>query len=336
MLAQLATNTATPNAGLQLQTIIPIPNWTATGATQASVDIFSFDPVTRIMYFADRVNHGVDVINTQTNTYLGTIPVPSCQTQPTTSSFPSGVQVAADLRRLVVTDRLTGIFVYDLTGGILPTTPIASLTGPSGQDEMDYDPLNKRVYIANTESTVLHPGARSDDNMILGQIGPLAESPEQTRWNPTDGLVYTNISGNGTFIRIDPTQGIGVIMATVPVGCAANGNDVDPVTNTALLGCSSASPGTGQAQMELLTSESSTASPRSPGPTSFSSTRTTGAGTRLEQQPEPRHRLSAGRPRGQRVPAPFVPIVGVFSAGSGAGGSANIVGAQCPAPTGTP
>jgi hypothetical protein len=37
------------------------------------------------------------------------------------------VLVVPDLRKMVVTDRLTNIFIYDLTGGILPTTPIASL-----------------------------------------------------------------------------------------------------------------------------------------------------------------------------------------------------------------
>src|SRR4051812_21825373 len=76
VLEQLATNVATPNAGLQFITNITIPNWTNTGAAgQPSFDIFNFDPVTRIMYLADRNNRGVDAFNTQTNTLLGTIPV---------------------------------------------------------------------------------------------------------------------------------------------------------------------------------------------------------------------------------------------------------------------
>src|SRR6476659_9612696 len=68
----------TPLAGLEFLTQIKIPNWTTTGAaTQASTDIWSFDPSTNTLYFADRVNKGVSVIDPTTNTYLGTIVVPS-------------------------------------------------------------------------------------------------------------------------------------------------------------------------------------------------------------------------------------------------------------------
>src|SRR5215510_11218883 len=69
----------TPLAGLEFLTQITIPNWTTTGAaTQASTDIWSFDPSTNTLYFADRVNRGVSVVDTNTNTYLGTVVIPSC------------------------------------------------------------------------------------------------------------------------------------------------------------------------------------------------------------------------------------------------------------------
>src|SRR5262249_47186460 len=145
-----------------------------------SFDIFSFDPVTRIMYFTDRVNRGVDAINTQTNTYLGTIPVPSCQNPATAgTSCPSGVMVVPDLRKMVVTDRLTNIFIYDLTGGILPGNPIATLSAPSGTDEMDYDPLNRRAYVANTNPPFFIQVVDLVNNVILGQIGPWRRAPSK-------------------------------------------------------------------------------------------------------------------------------------------------------------
>ena len=65
--------TPTPLAGLEFLTKIPIINWTATGTNQASTDVWSFDPSTNTLYFADRVNKGVSVIDTNTNTYLGTL-----------------------------------------------------------------------------------------------------------------------------------------------------------------------------------------------------------------------------------------------------------------------
>ena len=64
---------ATPSAGLRFLRNLLVPNWTTSGATQANSDLFSFNPQTRVMYFADRVNHGVGAIDTRAHTFLGTI-----------------------------------------------------------------------------------------------------------------------------------------------------------------------------------------------------------------------------------------------------------------------
>jgi DNA-binding beta-propeller fold protein YncE len=105
MLSQVPSS----NAGLNYMGVIPIPNWTATGATQQATDLSSFNPVTQILYYADRVNHAVDAIDTKTNSFLGFVPVPNC-----VGSCPSGVLVVADLQKLVVTDRATSVYIYDL------------------------------------------------------------------------------------------------------------------------------------------------------------------------------------------------------------------------------
>lgn len=126
--------TPTPLAGLEPPQLIPIPNWDLVQVPlshQASTDVFSFDPATHTMYFADRVNRGVSAIDTRTNTYLGTIVVPTCTAGLNevagAGSCPSGVLVAPDLHKLVITDRsqvigittqlLNHIFVYDLRLG---------------------------------------------------------------------------------------------------------------------------------------------------------------------------------------------------------------------------
>src|SRR5262245_63285662 len=104
---------ATQLAGLECE-LIPIPTWTsgapATGvsADVASTDVFSFDPSTHTMYFADRTNLGISAIDTRTNTYIGTIVVPTCTAGLNAAgagSCPSGVLVAPDVRKLVITDR---------------------------------------------------------------------------------------------------------------------------------------------------------------------------------------------------------------------------------------
>src|SRR6266542_1936483 len=142
----------TPAAGMTQVALIPIHcvnqtvtqnclhDWTTSGATQASTDIFSFDFATNTMYFADRVNQGITVIDTRNNKYLGTIPVPS------------GVQVVHDQRKLIVTDRntsvsgttihLKSIFIYDLK--IPNSAPVQLTINTTGTDtdELDYDPVN--------------------------------------------------------------------------------------------------------------------------------------------------------------------------------------------------
>src|SRR5215470_604895 len=75
---------------LQYLQTIPVPTWTNTGSTQANSDIFGFNPVTHILYLADRTNHSVDAIDTRTNGVVGVMPVPG---NPSTN----GVLIAPDL-----------------------------------------------------------------------------------------------------------------------------------------------------------------------------------------------------------------------------------------------
>lgn len=259
--------TPTPLAGLEQVALIPIPTWTTTGATQASTDTFSFDRSTHTMYFADRTNKGVSVIDTDTNTYLGTLVVPTCNG---TGSCPSGVLVAPDLHKLVVTDRNIGagaslvhlnhIFIYDLR---LPSVPPVILTLPSGQDtnELDYDPLNHRAYVENSAAGFPFFLTVVDliTNTIVDQI-PLPSNPEQPRFNPVDGMIYESIPDDLTIptggpkdsvLRIDPTKaGAAAVVATFtpPAGCATRGIDIDALTNTAVVGCALGAP---QFQMDL-------------------------------------------------------------------------------------
>ena len=256
---------------------IPIPNWVVTAnptpppplLTNASFDLLSFDPNRQIMYSADRPNRGVDVINTTTNTLLGIIPVPPASGG---TSDPSGVQVAPDLKELIVTDRGTGaagggVYIYDLTASATPAAPVKSILIPNARatDELTYDPLNKRVYVNNTTNTGDPLGryfmtvidanpASATFGQVLGQI-PIAQgaaSPEQPRFNPVDGNIYTTTGGNSTVLRINPNfvldstnpaANVGAILATFAVpGCAPAGIDVNPADNLALLGCNPGAP----------------------------------------------------------------------------------------------
>ena len=337
--------TPTPLAGLEFLTQIKIPNWTTTGAaTQASTDVWSFDPSTNTLYFADRVNRGVSVVDTNTNTYLGTIVVPSCNVAGAVpGSCPSGVLVAPDLHKLVITDRntvvggvtidLNHIFIYDLKLGQF--TPPEGLTLPSGQDtdELDYDPLNQRAYVANTAAPFFLTVVDLVNNTIIDQI-PLPSNPEQPRFNPVDGLIYQtipddaapNTGQNSAVLRIDPTKtGAAAIVKTFVLGpsCLTRGIDIDPLTNTAIIGC--AAPGA-QVLMDLTGDMS--VQTTFPG--------VTGTDT-LQFNPNLRRWYTASSnndnsgvqcPGNAATPQVF-PVVGVFAASRKLGQIGTIVGAEC-------
>ena len=206
--ASLAAQTATPSANLTTVRLIPIPGWTtAAGA----FDLASFNPANRVMYFADGTNHAVTSVDTVTNTLISSISPPDC----TTPNCPSGIQVAPDLQKLVVTSRLTTDWIYDLR---TPGAPPAVVTVPAGSDELDYDPIHQRVYVANTTAPFFLIGidlAGPKANIIVAQI-PLPGNPEQPRFNVVDGLIYVAIPTVGLVV-VDPTAGsagTGDIVAT--------------------------------------------------------------------------------------------------------------------------
>ena len=189
----------TPNAGLTTVGVIPVPVWTPAGATSASFDLFSFNPLTRILYQADWRNHGALVIDTVTNTLQAIIKPPAC----TQTTCPSGVLVIPDLQKLVLTSRQTTLWIYDLKD---PSAAPVTMTGlPAGQDELDYDPIHQRIYVANTTAPFFEIGVDlvgPTANTVVAMIA-LPGAPEQPRYNPVDGFIYQTVPSTGVVV-IDP------------------------------------------------------------------------------------------------------------------------------------
>jgi hypothetical protein len=258
-------------AGLRVVAEIPVPNWTSA----TTFDLLSFDTTGRVMYIADRTNHGLTAIDANPssptfNKVLGTIPIPNaCADSNNVAQCPSGVVVAPDLRKLIATDRALApasghVYIYDLSTNKVPTVPqfTVTLANARGIDELDYDPINQRLYVNNTDAsgggffmTVIDPKT----GQVIGQI-PLPASPEQARFNPVDHLIYTTIAGNNSVLRIDPNNpangGAGAIVATFATdpGCSPAGIDIDPGTDRALIGCNNGALVAGQtgAAQELM------------------------------------------------------------------------------------
>ena len=239
-------------AGLQYITNISVLNWTQTGSTQANFDLFVFNPLTRIMYFADRTNKSVGAIDTKTNTYVGTTALP-------TGGSTNGVVIAPDLQQLIITDGQTNVIVYDLrVPGSQPTVyMVPNITG--GTDALDYDPVNHTVYVINGSAPYYMTGVDLVNQQVSTQL-KLPASPELMKFNPVDGMIYQvftdgdNKNAGAGVARYNPYTN--TLSPTWPVACVPHGIDIDPVTNTAIVGCGNANPSVagsngGQALIDL-------------------------------------------------------------------------------------
>lgn len=238
---QALAQTTSPLVQIQ---IIPVPTWTNTGATQANLDIFGFNPRTRMLYIADRTNHAVTAVDTVVNAVVGVLPIPG-------GGNTNGAMVASDVQKLVVTDGKANVFVYDLR--VPSVAPVAyALPGVTGgTDALDYDPLNHTVYVINGTAPYFITGIDLVNNVISSQLA-LPGSPELMRFNPNDGLIYQAITdgdnkgkNQGLYVY-DPIANVIKTQYLTP-NCTPHGVEIDPVTNVALLGCS---PG-GQTMLDL-------------------------------------------------------------------------------------
>jgi len=302
-------------APLVLLQTIPVPNWTNTGSNQANLDLFAFNPWTRVMYVADRTNHAVTAIDTIGNGVIGVLPIPS-------GGSTNGVLVALDVQKLVVTDGKANVYVYDLRVPSLAPDAYALPGVTGGTDALDYDPLNHTVYVINGSAPYFMTGIDLVNRNIRSQLA-LPGSPELMRFNPNDGLIYQAITdgdnkgqGQGLYV-FDPVANAITAKYLTPA-CTPHGVEIDPVANVALLGCS---PG-GQMLMDLskggamiktfdnITGTDLTAF--NPNTRNFY----TGSGSN--------NIASTGCPADS---SKNFPLIGVFNAP--AAGQANLVGVQC-------
>jgi hypothetical protein len=372
-----------PSGVLNFVTEIAIPNWMT--APAPTFDILSFDPVRRIMYASDRPKNAVTALDTRTNQVVGMVPMPADCVQVFTErgrSCPSGVQVASDLRRLIVTDRGspgvtnppppigdgnpqpadTGrVMIFDISqtptpqGAPLATIQVGSVGAGNAlePDELDYDPVNHRVYVGNTAGapfvTVIQLLKTAPWAVAVGQIslaqfvtcspppptwpnGPPSCGVEQPRFDPVDTLIYQNLSDDARVLRIDPDYthpaSPGTIRENVSVApCRPNGLDIDPLTDTALLGCS-----TGSGPQVLLNLR--TLSPLPVNGANVTGTDAEYFSNHLRRwYTASQNNLNVSVPPCPTTPGsspPVFPVVGVFTAGrAGAPSPATGVGVAC-------
>ncbi len=246
-----------PKSGLVYLQTIPIPGW-ASPTGNGNVDLMGYNPVTRMMYLADRTNKGIDVIDTHTNSVVGLIPVPGIAT---CGACPNGPLVAIDFQQLVVTDGLQSVYVWDLRA---PQAQPDKYTLPVsfGQvtDGIDYDPINQTVYVVTDAPPEYLIGINLAQKKIVSQT-PLPVSADLIKFNSIDGKIYIaaedadgdNNSAAAGVYAYDPATDKLTLVSKVGPPCPGHGIDIDPISNIAVMGCFGGTGDKGDVAVNLTT-----------------------------------------------------------------------------------
>ena len=212
-------------------TKIPIPP--LAGKT-ASIDLIVIDQEAHRLYAADRLTNGVDVfdITTKDAKYVKTVDA---------GSGANGVVVAKNVNKLFAGLNDSNVAVIDLV--TLNVVAKVNTGGKGRADELDYDPKDKKIYIANSGDgfvTVID----AVTNAIIKKIDNLGPALEQPAYNPTDGLMYMTSSDQNAIFVFDPVKDVLVRKDVLAVLCQPQGLAINPKTSQALLGCNIGRAGT--------------------------------------------------------------------------------------------
>ncbi len=189
------------------------------------------DQQAHMLYLGDSYKGGIDIfdVSTPNPVYVKTV-----TNQEGTGH---GVIVAKNVDKVFFGEGTYGVGVIDIN----PASPTFNtqvdliLTGGSA-DEIDYDPVDMKIYIAHRNEGFL--GAiDAVNNVLVGTITGLGPILEQPRYNPGDGYLYQISGGDNVVYRIDPKTD--TLLQTWDIGdpCNPNGLAINPKTNQALLGC---------------------------------------------------------------------------------------------------
>jgi len=200
----------------------------------ASIDLIVIDQDAHRLYLADRTTNGVDVfdITTKDAKYIKSVDA---------GSGANGIVVAKKVNKLFAGLNDSNVAVIDLT----TLTVIAKVnTGGKGRaDELDYDPKDNKIYVANSGDgfvTVID----GTTNAIIKKLDNLGPALEQPQYSSADGLMYMTSSDQNAVFVFDPVKDVMIRKDTVAVLCGPQGLAINPKTNMALLGCNVGRAGT--------------------------------------------------------------------------------------------
>ena len=206
-------------------------------------DVINIDQQTHRLYMSDATSGGVDIFD------ISTTQPKFIQTIMTGQGWLSGgmtwgLVLAKDINRLFVGCSDSTVAVIDVD----PASPTyyqiiaRPYTGGTYQvDEMDYDPVNHKVYCANPGDGFVSV-IDANTNQIIKQFTDLPHDLEAFCYNPADKMMYLNSPDDNTLLQFDPAKDELVNTFQISDPVEAHGLSINPKTNIGILGSSTADP----------------------------------------------------------------------------------------------
>ena len=193
------------------------------GAPLVSTDLLWADEGTKRMYFSDRSNSGIDIIDAEKDSYVGRV-TGFVGATGANGAGPNGVLVTPD-KKLWAGDGNSLVQVVDLN--LNPPRIIQSIStgGTNRADELGYDPTDRLILIGNDRETIPYVTLISADTYkVLGTIGfKEATGLEQPIWDPQLNRFLVNVpTARGAEVAVVDPKTISVT-ATYPVGSNCGG-----------------------------------------------------------------------------------------------------------------
>jgi hypothetical protein len=209
------------------------------GAPLASTDLLWVDEASKRMFFADRSNSGIDIIDAENDSFVGRV-TGFVGAVGANGAGPNGVLVTSD-KKLWAGDGDSLTRVVDLS--LNPPRIIQSINtgGINRADELGYDPIDRIILIGNDREPVPFVTLISADTYrVVGTI-PFREGTglEQPVWDPQLHRFLINVpTARGAEVAVVDPKTMSVT-TVFPVGsnCGGTGLTLGPFQRL-LVACS--------------------------------------------------------------------------------------------------
>jgi hypothetical protein len=225
-------------------TVAPL-NWTKTNAPITG-DLIDIDQARHVLYVGHGATDTIEVFDVSTS-------VPKWMKSFHVPGGAAGILIATDIQKLYAgTPNGMAILDADPTSSTYGKEFATIYLGPGGTDELDYDPVDHKVYITDVGDHNIGSVDANTNQLIKVYSGFADGQIEQPRWNPTDGMFYVAFRATNKLAKFNPKTDTLVSLTDLGVPCTPSGVAIKPTTNMALLGCR-AVPGPGLVYWNLTT-----------------------------------------------------------------------------------